>query len=294
MHKRLIAIALAGILCLSGCIWQKEAAANAVAVYRINAIEEDKDYTSVFERITYSKATGESEIETALRGLNTQSGSLMHNSFLSKCQVLGASFEDGTVKVQMSSDYARLSAAEKSLVDVCVALTFCSIDEIFYVDVLCNDTIRSKNLTVYSALLNDSSASSVSETVKLFLPGDGVLTSQTQTLSLDRGEAFYQAITEEIIAGLVSARGFDISGELHVQSVLVIEGHCTVDLSEAFFATEPADAKDAQLIIFSFVNTLCLLPDIDEVTIEVGGRRISGYGSYSPDWPLVFSYEIMK
>lgn len=293
MDKRLFAVVLTAALLLSGCFLGNEASENSVTVYSINAIEEDKDYTSVFRQSVYSRTTGESEIETAARGLNTQSGSLMYNSFLSKCSVQGVSFENGTVSVHMSPDYMKLSESEKSLIDICAAITFCSIDEVFYVDIICDETIKAQDLTVYSAVLGDSASGYVEQPVKLFLPYEGVLACKTQTLSLDRGEAYYQAITEKIIEELSSLKDFDISGELHAQSVSVLEGQCIVDLSEAFFATEPADDKDAELIIYSFVNTLCLLPDIDEVIIRVSGRSISGYGSYNPDWPLEFSYEIM-
>jgi hypothetical protein len=91
-----------------------------------------------------------------------------------------------------------------------------------------------------------------------------------------------RASLEELIRGEVP-RGCDrpLSPGTSVLSIMVTDGIATVDLSE-------------ELMIYSVVNTLTSLPDIEEVQILIAGRKVNEIGGhYFLAEPLDFDEELV-
>ena len=84
------------------------------------------------------------------------------------------------------------------------------------------------------------------------------------------------------------------TGDAELQDIRVEDGLCTVQLSREFYTTEQDLARKARLIIGAFVNSLCYLSPVEEVTNCVGDKPISSYGSYLTQWPMRFDSNLLS
>lgn len=89
-------------------------------------------------------------------------------------------------------------------------------------------------------------------------------------------------------------KAFD--GDVKVLSVKTEEGLCTIDLSEEFVTYNTGDDKEAYAV-YALVNSLCMLPDVEKVKINVKGdenyflgERVDLSLPFEPDWNMV-AYE---
>lgn len=289
MNRKLILTVLSFAALLCGC-GQGQKQENDVVVYRLDSSEGEPTCVFSTELIRVEE---DDAVQTAMDALNSPSAAGARRAFPEGVDILSARYEKGKVTLDMSASYAKLGAAEKALADIAAAMTFAGIDRVCYVDIYCAGTLCAQNLSLWSADFEDSSMKDASKAVKIFLPGEFGLDCETVMMELPRGADILETLVAEVIARLSDGgSGFGVSPQTRVLSVTVEDYHCSVDLSEEFFATEPQDFELAEQIIYSFVNTLCLLPGIDTVSISVDGRAISSYGSYGTVWSMAFSYEL--
>ena len=86
-------------------------------------------------------------------------------------------------------------------------------------------------------------------------------------------------IVEELLKGTASDEYVNvIPAGTKLNSCNVQEGLCTLDLSSQFISKN--GTANEQLSIYSVVNTLCLLDDIEEVKFLIDGKEVMIYGSY--------------
>ncbi len=84
-----------------------------------------------------------------------------------------------------------------------------------------------------------------------------------------------------------------VKGEFKVLSVKNDAGLCTVDLSKEFGAENSNDVTREAYAVYAIVNSLCKLPDIREVKINVEGDEAYHLGhvtlenTFTPDWNMV-------
>lgn len=96
-------------------------------------------------------------------------------------------------------------------------------------------------------------------------------------------EANYASRAEAVLSALLNAAepGYPalFSGSGSVSDISVQGRSCTVDLSESFFVSLPAEARNAA--VQSIAATLCALEDISFVTFTIGGSPATFEGT---DW----------
>ncbi len=84
-----------------------------------------------------------------------------------------------------------------------------------------------------------------------------------------------------------------VEGDFRVLSVKTEDGLCTIDLSEEFIAANTGNDKEAYAV-FAIVNTLCMLPDVEKVKLNIDGDEEHFLGGrvnlslpFEPDWNMV-------
>jgi|GEM_PF-2533746 len=277
--------ALALALLLSGCILsQGTKEQSSILVYLPNTQRTDNAPSAVFSTVRHFAPHGQDEFVTAISALTNSASSLF-----GEAQILSARLEDGRATLDMSSEYQKLSQKDRALANLTAALTLTRLSSVVYVDIWCEGELFAQNLSVYSAVFEDAALEDTQRLVKLFLPGEGGIFCETSEITLPRGMALEDALANQILARLAVAENFSISPQTRLVSAQVSDGHCVLNLSEEFFATEPSDREGALRVIYSFVNSLCTLPGIEAVTITVSDRAISSYGSFSTVWPMEYS-----
>ena len=92
-----------------------------------------------------------------------------------------------------------------------------------------------------------------------------------------------KAVVEAIIAGPESDDYFGtVTSDVKVNSVSVDKTTktCVVDLSKEFVLNNTGGASTETFAIYSIVNSLCELPDIDKVKINVDGNENAVFGGH--------------
>ena len=92
-----------------------------------------------------------------------------------------------------------------------------------------------------------------------------------------------KAVVEAIISGPVSDDYFGtVTSDVKVNSVSVDKTTktCVVDLSKEFVLNNTGGASTETFAIYSIVNSLCELPDIDKVKINIDGNENAVFGGH--------------
>ena len=273
----------------SGCILAHTAREqSSIVLYLPNTQNAENMPNAVFAEVRRAVPAGQEEFVAAIAAL-TESAS----AFFGDAKIVSASLSSGRATIDMSPEYQKLSQADKTLINLSTALTLTRLHSVIYVDIWCDGALCAQNLSVYSAVFEDSALVDTQRFAELFLPGDGALFCETVELTASHGSSLEEVIANQILARLSITEHFSISPQTRVVSVDVSDGHCVLNLSEEFFATEPSDHEGARQLIYSFVNSLCALPGIESVTIAVSGRAISSYGSFNTAWPMEYTDTII-
>lgn len=72
-----------------------------------------------------------------------------------------------------------------------------------------------------------------------------------------------------------------ISEDVNVLSVKIEENICTVDLSSGFITSNSDSSRKEMMALYSIVNSICALPGIDQVKINVEGNECATLGEYT-------------
>ncbi len=100
-------------------------------------------------------------------------------------------------------------------------------------------------------------------------------------------------IITELLKGTTNDEFVDVIPEgTKLNSCTVLDGLCTVDLSQSFISKK--GTANVQMSIYSVVNTLCLLDDVDSVKFLIDGEEVMIFGSYIFDEPFEADSTIIR
>ncbi len=107
------------------------------------------------------------------------------------------------------------------------------------------------------------------------------LLPETRQVTLREGQTTAEAIVTEIIRGPAATRlAATVSPDTKVLSAETRAGICFVNVSEAFVKEDTGDAAKETMAVYSIVNSLCALPEIQEVRFLVEGQTIEAFGHF--------------
>lgn len=284
--KRFLPIA-AALALLCGCLLRSGTAEEAgLYVYRLSA-EGRGSAALCAQSVTANE--GESETDCLVRCLNSEpGGETMQRVFPEGVKLLSCRVGKGRAVVDMSPEYSGLSGVEKTLCDLALSCTFCRLDAVTAVDISCAGVTVRTGLRADSAELADTQYAPGERIIKLFVPdGSGEYLVSRSCVDSSGGSA-----AEAAVNGLLRALD-EVPDATSLVSVSVSEGVCAIDLSEEFYTTEPESVHESRLVIGSFVDTLCFLPEVERVVIQVGGTPIGSYGSWTTVWPAGPDYSLI-
>ncbi len=298
MKRRMITLLLA-LLLLSGCSapaalsrlleGDTADASEALLVYRIAA--DPSDGGDLVRAQTYPLPDSGSDVPAALVTLmQTPPG----DAGLSSALPPGASVEDwslenGVITLILSEAFLDAPEMDRSLAALCAALTFCQLDEIDAVTVLCGGQTLYAGLMPEDAFFDDTPSDPYSRQLRLYFPdADGRwLLSEYHTLTLDEDTSPERYVVEELLRG-------PNNGELaavmpagtRLLSCTTADGICTVDLTREFYDARPDTALGERLVLGALANSLTSLSGVDAVRVLVEGEAVDAYVYRSIAEPL--------
>ncbi len=291
--KRLVTLYAAAVLLalLSGCLLRSGASdGGGVYVYRLRTLHSGDDNRALYAQLVLP-SEGESAEDCLVRCLNSEQGSeTVERVFPEDIKLLSCRIENGRAQADMSPEYNRLNGVERVLCDYALVYTFYRLDEVTAVDINCEGKTVQTGLRADFAELADAQYGPCERIIKLFVPdGRGEnLVSRSFVSAQSTGSAA-EAAARQLLLSLD-----EVPDATSLVSVSVSDGLCVLNLSEEFYTTEPESIHTSRLVISSFVDTLCFLPEVERVVIQVGGRPINSYGSCITSWPMEFDGSLIS
>lgn len=304
MKLRLLALLCAAALLLSAC---RESAVQppegAYEVYFAVAGEEGGVQSVDFEYRTLPEGDDEVSglVQLLLDGPQTAG---LASPFLSGVRLNKAELgEDGLLHVDLSEQYNGLPGVYLTVANACLTLTLGQVEGVegLYLTVegepLPYQTVQP--LHAGDFILSGAEEESVSVNALLYFPrqeGGGLgaeyrMVTKTEEDSLPAAvlAALLEGPRSESLAALMPA-------DTLIRSVKVENGLCKVDLSEGFRENAPTAPETARLVLYSVVNTLCALEELDIQTVQlyVEGAAIAVYGDVPTLAPLEPDYSLAK
>lgn len=279
MSKKALALLLALCLALSGCAFGAGAGEKAqVTVYRVEISENGSSLVRESAKVPAKTAE---EIIKLLNDRPPDGDSLL--SLPEGVNLKYSGLEKGVAKVEVSPEFFMLPPTEKLLMEGAVVLSLSTLDSVCYVDICGSEGENIGRFAVEDFLEADAVCGEYERTLKLYLPTSGLEYIEPRSVTVsDSGDTEKETlILQQLFLNI--GNGME---NTRILSVSVENGVCTVDLSEEFYGAEPAGSIGGMVIIYSIVNSLCRRSGVDAVHIRVEGQELSGYGGFSPMWPL--------
>ncbi len=193
--------------------------------------------------------------------------------------------QDGLLTLTFNDAYANLSGIQLTLVNACLVHTMTQFSGI---DSVCVQTTGSTvteqvsvSLRPENFLLVDDSDTNDQVTVRLYFSDENgrYLVEETRSRFFASETEIPAYILQQLILG---PQGDSALASLPEGTVLLDvqleDGQCTVNFSEAFLLNRPTNHIQSRVTLFSIVNSLTELTEIESVRILCGGKPITaGY-----------------
>lgn len=204
--------------------------------------------------------------------------------------------EDGLLTVDVSERYGGLSGVDLTVADCCITLTLCQLPGVEAVTVTVEgEPIPFRDRQVLrpgDVLLSASEGEPVTITASLYYPtADGRLSIERRDVTVAEGISRSAALPAAVLAALLDgSTAGDLSLTLpqgtELLSVDLENNICYVNFSRPFETETPADEREARLLLYAIVDTLCALEGVDSVHLLVEGESLDTYGGVPVGAPL--------
>lgn len=207
----------------------------------------------------------------------------------------------GIVQVDLSGEYRNLVGFDLTVADYCIALTLCQLPGIDTVRIKVEGELLSardrQSLQVGDVLLSGIAEEPTTFLTTLYFPrwnGKGLTAEYRQVTRSDEDEAVEIVMTELLRGPVEDSECLPLPEGTQVRNISIGGGLCYVDLSHDFLRNAPQSDTQATLMLYSLVNTLCSLGEVNQVLIQVGGQPLDSYGGVDTLAPLSANYDLIR
>jgi len=207
--------------------------------------------------------------------------------------------DEGIAHVVYSDAYAALDGMSKTLADFCTLFTLCQFDEIIGVKISSESADDPGEVLLYAdyALTELENLRLMNYDVTLYFldPLTNDLVAVEETLTLAESESLERKIVESLILGHRHDTGFrrHISQYTECLSIEVRSRTCYVDLNEHFYDLNMLNDDGISLTVYSIVNSLCQLDEVDNVQFLINGEPVADVMTQNFDKPLEPNYSLV-
>lgn len=201
-----------------------------------------------------------------------------------------------TVGVNFNSAYDEVQQMRRILCEAAIVRTLCQLDDVYAVSFsvegapVCDSKgIPLGLLTPDSFIENDGSMINAYERVELhlfFASEDGKrLTEKAETVTYNSNISMDRLVVDNIISGPKSTDAYaTVNPSTQVNSVTTQDGICYVNLSSDFL-NKITNVTD-EVMLYSIVNSLTRLDNINKVQILIDGDKDVSLGEYELSAPF--------
>ncbi len=203
---------------------------------------------------------------------------------------------DGVVNVTYSDAYAALDGMSRTLAELCTLYTLTQFPEVRGVRIYVGDE-AGKILRPEGVITGIESLRLLSQPVTLYYPNadkTGLVEIQ-DTLTISEADPLTNAIVERLIAGYSFESGFrrHIGQKTRCLSAEIKSRMCYVNLSKEFLLMNVMRGDGVSLTVYSVVDSLCQLPQVDRVQFLIEGEVIQSEMTEGFDKPFEPDYTML-
>ena len=220
-------------------------------------------------------------------------------------KLLDTKIEDGLATVNFSSEFDTGSDIEKLWSRYTVINTVCSIDGIKKTQIL----VEGKTVTSISdgeplgavgkddIVTDESQTSTGTQVITLYFSDSNAmyLVPESRQIQGDEGEKTEMKVIDELIKGPKNSELAPVlDKQIKLLSAETNNGVCYVSFSENIKSWLQGGSSMANLAVFSIVNSLCELDNINSVQILTEGRKTDSLGGIDVSEPLEANSTVLK
>ncbi len=266
--KRAIPLLLLFSLLLTSCSLNKSNSFSCELFYLSNK----KSPSIVEKKTTFNCNTLEEAVTQAFNHLSDSALTDYDVLLPGGIELKAVSISNKTCSLTLSEEYLKLSDYANSLTDMCITKTMCSFADIDKVKIICGDKIFEFEESDF--LLSAPRTYYDSFTANLYFTGpkSTVLIPESRKVIISPETSLENNVLSALLSGPVSRElKSPIPAGTSLNGVSADNGICVVDLSDEFINNLSHTQIDECLAIYSIVNTLTELPNIENVLFLVNG-----------------------
>jgi len=268
-------------LVLVACGKEKAPSEDAISVYYVNSSETgivSKNYELIAD-----KDDTDAAIDELIEVLGTMPDRLEYEAPISgDIKLIGYSLHDKLLTLNFASKYAQLGRTIEILDRAAIVRTFTQLDDVEYVSFQVEGSPITDhygnvigNMSADTFIYNVGNEINTYEKVELRLyfateNGDKLMPVY-RSVVYNSNISMEKLVVEQIISGPNSDIAYPtISKDAKVKSINVKDGVCYIELDQEFL-NQPNHVS-AEVAIYSIVNTVTELPNINKVVFSVNGQ----------------------
>ena len=194
------------------------------------------------------------------------------------------------LSIYFSSAYNNLRGIDEVLQRAAIVKTLCQVQGVEYVEFFVEDTSLTiepvgvmSELSILDSIGGDGSTQNKYVTL-FFSDVSGMeMKEVTVLLTYDMTVPLARLLIEQILAGPEAVAGVNTSdvrptvpGGTRLNSIMIRDNVCYVDFSKEFMNVQAE--VNSEIVIYSIVNTLCELSDVNKVQFTIDGEQREVYG----------------
>ena len=216
-------------------------------------------------------------------------------------QLSAPAVEDGVCQVNLSEGYGSLSGVELTLADYCITLTLCQVPGVEAVSINVQGApIPYRNRQILRAEdvhLTGGEDQPVRLSVWLYYPtADGTaLTAEHREIAIAEEDSSVTALLTAFLEGpREPGSRLPLPEGTTLLSAWSEGGVCYVNFSAPFRDAAPQSRREARLLLYAVVNTLCQLPGVESVRLLVEGESLEQFGDIPTSSPLEPNWDLAE
>lgn len=216
-------------------------------------------------------------------------------------KLLSLVINNGVATVNMSSHFSDNEGAGRLLVIFAFVNTLCSIEGIagVVIQVDGKPIIKESTGEEWGVLTMEdmSTGTEDKKTLKLYFPDKNgeKLVLENRTIDSQQALSLEKAIVSELLKGPQSKKLSSAVAEgTKLLNIETKDGICYVNFSSEFMSKSSSGTLATQLSLYSIVNSLCELDNVNSVQILVNGEAGVEYGNDVLDIPYEANYDWVK
>lgn len=298
IKKSIILCLLSLSLILTGC--SNSGSSKTITLYFPSGEDKEEAFiTSGIEVTSNDKIVLLDSVKDALLEGPAKKDETYKNLYNDIVSISYVTLENRLLIVNLTGDYYALSPSERLSIKGGIAKSYANFKFVeslrFLKDgmpILDESGKQSEDILIANLLteMDDLSLNNNFQTYSLYFASDkGLLTREERTLEVQTSTNLAKELVDELIAGPNSEILLPtIPKGTRVRQLEIKEGICYVDFNKNFQSKHSGGENEERLTIYSVVNTLTELSDIEKVQFLIDGEKVEEYQGFI-DFSQTFS-----